>query len=97
MDYLALRTTAKSLISQFGGNIRIVPAAGAAMSTKAVKVSVKQEGQTTTETEAFLVSGALSRAPQVGDKIETGALVFHITSVEVVSPGGTSLLYKCYV
>lgn len=95
-NYTPLRTLGVDLISKFGTTAKVTTSTGTA-TTKAVRTSVDRDNQVTTEEACYLVHGAISRVPAVGDLLEVQSLAYRIVRVEVVNPGPTPLLYKCYV
>lgn len=95
--YTEIRGDVKSALAELGGNVKLVTSTGRTITSKGVRVKVKQEGQAIAESAAYLLHGALSVIPSVGDYIHSGSQVFRINYVEVSNPGGTTLLYKCHV
>lgn len=95
-DYPALKSAASDLLTTAGQTVKLVTP-DRSISTKAVRIGVKREGQAIAEQAAYLIHGGVSTAPSVGHYIQVGSLSYRITAVEVTNPGGTTLLYKCLV
>jgi len=106
MDYKALQTTANTLITNAGLKIKIVRDGTTVASGYGVfagastKTSTDGESsvlaQTVIQNRTLLISGAL-KAPMIGDYITSDALTLFVTDVDLVRPGGTTVLYKVEV